>query len=160
MLKLRDTESSRGKIELNIGGISFSGEGDEQWLDAQITKLIEAVSSGQIDGSSNAGTSVREPEQNEPMQVGALATYLKKKGAETIQVHKFLATAAWLHRRGEKTLSTSTVSKALKDNQQKRIGNPSDCLNQNVARGFCEKKGSREFFITSEGWDYLNEESQ
>jgi hypothetical protein len=79
-----------------------------------------------------------------------LASHLKAKGAESNQVKRFLATADWLRMRGNEKLSTSLVSKALTDNQQKRLGNPSDSLNKNVAKGHCEKNGD-DFYITPEG---------
>lgn len=74
-----------------------------------------------------------------------------------MQVKKFLATAAWLTHRGQRMLSTGMISRALKDNQQRRLGNPSDCLGKNIAQGFCEKDGSN-FFVTTEGWKNLGEE--
>lgn len=42
------------------------------------------------------------------------------------------------------------VSKALKDNHQKRLGNAADNLNQNIAKGFCEKTDGG-FYITPDG---------
>src|SRR5207247_2607984 len=61
----------------------------------------------------------------------SLASYLSAQQAGSNQVKRFLATADWLRRKGVSTLSTAAVSKALKDNHQARLGNPSDCLNQN-----------------------------
>jgi hypothetical protein len=84
----------------------------------------------------------------------ALASYLRKTGGDTTQVLRFLATAAWLFRRGSNELSTTLVAKALQENHQKKLGNPSDCLNQNVAKGFCEKTKTG-FFITPDGWSEL-----
>ena len=70
----------------------------------------------------------------------SLVSHLKARGGDKNQNAKFLATADWLRRRGESLLSTSKVTKALSENQQKRLGNASECLNQNVGKGFCEKK--------------------
>jgi len=47
-------------------------------------------------------------------------------------------------------LTTGDVSKALKDSNQSRLGNPSQCLNDNVSKGYCEKDG-KQFFVTQEG---------
>jgi len=33
-----------GKVEIKIGGMSFSAEGDQAWLSDQFTKIIEAAS--------------------------------------------------------------------------------------------------------------------
>lgn len=49
---------------------------------------------------------------------------------------------------------TSDVTKALKDSNQTRLGNPSDSLNQNVTKGYCEKDG-KEFYVTEEGKNSL-----
>ncbi len=51
----------------------------------------------------------------------------------------------------------AAIAKALSDHHQKRIGNPSDCLNQNCSKGLCEKTKDG-FFITPEGWKALGEE--
>ena len=34
---------SEGKIEVTIGAISFSGEGDQGWLSQQLDKILEAA---------------------------------------------------------------------------------------------------------------------
>ncbi len=82
---------------------------------------------------------------------GTLAAFLKAKGATSNQVRKFLSTAIWLHDRDKKDrLTTGDVTKALADNQQSRLSNASDCLNQNVGKGFCEKDG-KGFYVTEEG---------
>jgi hypothetical protein len=81
---------------------------------------------------------------------GPLATHLKAMGATTNQVSKFLATAIWLHDKGTAKLSTSDVTKALKDSSQSRLTNPAECLNKNVAKGYCEKDG-KQFYVTEEG---------
>jgi hypothetical protein len=67
-------------------------------------------------------------------------------------VRKFLATAVWLHdSRNMDRLTTGDVTKALSANRQGKLTNPSDCLNGNVKRGFCEKDGKKQFFVTDEG---------
>ena len=70
---------------------------------------------------------------------------------------RFLATAAWLSKRGEQELKTGLVSKALAGNHQKKVSNPAQYLNENVSKGFCEKN-AKGFFITPEGWKALGEE--
>ena len=153
---MQDTEARCGKVKLAIGNLRFSGEGDQRWLDQQISKMIDLATQAQIDTSVDGVSSNSEPGQNVPVSAESLASYLRSKGGDTVQVQRFLATAGWLSRRGEKTLTTRAVAKALQDNQQKRLSNPSDCLNQNVGRGFCEKTEDG-FFITHEGWMQLGE---
>lgn len=157
---MQQTEPIRGKIRLDLGDIRFSGEGNQDWLEEQLDKFIDAVNSGKIRAPSTPSSMSQDTlERSETSSVGTLATYLKDKNADTVQNHRFLATAAWLKHRGERSLTTGSVAKALRENQQKRLGNPSDCLRQNIARGFCEKDGNG-FFITPEGWQHLHEEQQ
>jgi hypothetical protein len=148
---------STAKIEFSLGSLSFSGEGDEAWVAAQLDKVLaaaptlstsakhqEPAGSGAMGGSgatvSNADSSFTSP----------LAKHIKEKGGESKQVKRFLATADWLRRRGTAELTTAAVSKALSANHQKGLANAADCLNQNIAKGFCEKTGSG-FFITPDG---------
>ncbi len=153
---MKESEALRGKIELTIGNLSFSGEGDQEWLDRQINKLIDLAPKVQTVTPVDSVSSKLGGKRNETLSNRSLASYLREKGGDTVQVQRFLATAGWLWYRGEKDLTTKAVSKALQDNQQKRLSNASDCLNQNVSRGFCEKT-SVGFFITPEGLKQLGE---
>lgn len=154
---MQDSERQNAKIALTIGNLSFSGEGDQDWLDEQINKIIDMATQTQSDGSTDYISSEPGPKQDVTVPTESLATYVKMKGGDTIQNQRFLATAGWLWLRGDRVLTTSAVTKALRDNQQKRLGNPSDCLNKNVGRGFCEKTNDG-FFITPEGWKHLGED--
>jgi hypothetical protein len=143
------------KIQLSFGNFSFSGEGDDSWLSTQLDKVLEEVKA-----LSKIQPPLLEPRNTPTEQKPAsgdgegftetLAAYIKSKGGDSSQVVRFLATADWLRRRGHGTLSTAAVTKALSDNQQKRLGNAPDCLNKNVAKGYCEKTGNG-FFITPDG---------
>ena len=150
------TEARRGKIRFSIGDMSFEGEGDQQWLDRHIQELIDKF--GQTRVSMPAGETEETSDQtSDPSTpIGSLATYIREKGGETVQIKRFLATAAWLWHREDRELTSKKVSAALRDNQQKRLGNTADCLNKTVARGFCEKTPNG-FFITPEGWSHLGE---
>ena len=143
---------SQVKIQIKIGDVEFSGEGEQGWVSTQLERILKAApgivgakpssppspASGHNDGQSSAAGSQ------------TLASFLREKNASTNQVRKFLATAVWLHARGKKRLSTADVTRALKDSNQTRLENPADCLNKNVAKGHCEKDG-KDFFVTSEG---------
>jgi hypothetical protein len=138
-----------GKLQVTIGVLTFSGEGEISWLTEQFDKVLAlnpriVAKNGQPtregDGSESGDRDFAVP----------LAKHLRDKGAEVNQVRRFLATADWLRRRGAPTLTSSAVAKALSENQQKRLGNPADCLNKNVSKGHCEKKGEG-FFITPDG---------
>ena len=150
-------ENPQGKVELKIGNLSFSGEGNQEWLDKQVSKLLDATSVQSVGTGQEAAPTPAGGAGQSPAAIGSLASFLKAKDAGGKQVQRFLATGAWLFHREEKQLTTTLIAKALADNHQKRLGNPSDCLNKNVTKGHCEKT-SDGFFITPEGWKELGEE--
>jgi hypothetical protein len=142
---------ANAKIEFKLGTLTFTGEGEESWVSAQLDKILASVpklvtvvplvepQDGKVSGVAKTTTNA-----------GTLASYLASKGATTNQVRRFLATASWLKLKGREKIATKDVANALKDNHQSRLGNPADCLNQNVGKGFCEKDGDL-FFVTDEG---------
>lgn len=156
------TEAKKGRVEIKVGNLSFMAEGEQEWLAEQLRKVMAAAAPAIASPSVGFGvdeSSGGKITQSKPGSVAAvsLAAYLRSAGGESKQVQRFLATAGWLHRRGSKNLTTAMVSSALSENHQKRLGNPADCLNQNVSKGYCEKQKDG-FFITSEGWKALGEE--
>jgi hypothetical protein len=142
------------KIQMKIGEVEFSGEGEQAWVGAQLERILKAaptiVSSTPRAASSSlhSRTGVAAPDSNATAQ--PLASFLRDKNASANQVKRFLATAVWLGAKGKNRLTTADVTRALKDSNQSRLGNPADCLNKNVAKGHCEKDG-KEFFVTTEG---------
>jgi hypothetical protein len=154
-----------GKIEIKIGSVSFSAEGEQDWLSKQLKTVIEAVANsqgtlGEVVGEPIPGNGKAANEENVPKKHSmSLVSYLKEKNADKNQLMRFLATAGWLRYRDKKEITTSDVSKTLSDHQQKRLANASDCLNKNVAKGLCEKKGKL-FFITPEGLKMLGEDHE
>ena len=144
----------QAKIQLTVGGVSFSGEGEQEWLEKQLHDILEAVPwLAKIEAPSPVGDAgielPRSDSAKEPFNQ-SLASYIREKGGDATQPKRFLVTADWLRRRGDNSLKTGTVTEALRSNQQKRLGNPSDCLNKNVNQGLCEKSGAT-FFITPDG---------
>ena len=140
------------KIQIKLGDVEFSGEGDQAWVSTQLERVLKAAGGlaalrqteqGPLSRSRQDGVTSATASQS-------LASFLRDKNAAVNQVRKFLATAAWLHSKAKKRLTTADVTRALKDNSQSRLGNPADCLNKNVAKGHCEKDG-KEFFVTTEG---------
>ena len=146
---------SEAKIEIMIGEIKFSGEGDQKWLSEQLDKILSKAeelikivppkSKGADDNISPADLS-----RHNEIAKKSLANFLKLKNAETNQNRKFLATAVWLEAKGKKRVATADVTSALSDANQKKLGNASENLNQNVNKGFCEKDG-KQFYVTEEG---------
>jgi hypothetical protein len=150
--------TGNSRIEVTVGGVAFSGEGDQGWLAEQLDKVLSAASkmgSNQTPSSASR-SSVKQSNQDSEFTT-SLSSYIKEKGGESNQVDRFLITADWLRRRGVASLATAAVSKALTDNHQKRLANPADCLNKNVSKGFCEKS-SGGFYITPEGLRKLGHE--
>jgi hypothetical protein len=138
------------KIRVKVGNVEVDYEGPESFLDKKLPEFISQLSkfSAHTLGDKDklgGGAARRDVEE-----AGSLATFLQKHGGGKSQEHRFLATAQWLHLRGSQDLKTADVSKALRDNHQSRLGNPSDSLNKNVRKGFCEKTPTG-FFVTEEG---------
>ena len=139
----------RSEISFSLGSLSFSGSGSEAWLSEQLQVVIEAARELDVSPTVVSHDDAPNNEHGQPF-TEPLATYLKKLNADTVQNRKFLATADWLRRREQTQIKTADVTTALKNAQQKRLGNASECLNANVSKGFCEKNGSY-FYVTPEG---------
>ena len=118
-----------------------------RWINEKLDllPLIDAVTRADEQIVRANGKAADEP----PKFQMSLASHIRAKGADGNQVLRFLVTADWLRLRGQ-AISTTAVAKALQENQQSRLANPSDALNKNVGKGFCEKTKDG-FFITPEG---------
>lgn len=154
LISFRNIYMNPAKIQVKVGTVEFVGEGDQQWLADQLDKLLlqfrDLVKLEAISGFG-ANDSVQDSAVGKSSKkVGNLASFLKEKNATTVQTRKFLAAASHIQLNGKTRQTTADVTKVLKDANQSRLGNASDCLNQNVAKGFCEKDGSS-FFVTEEG---------
>ena len=145
---------AEAKIEIKVGAVSFSGEGDGKWLSDQLDKVLEKIPelskvapeaperSGADGGSGTTGKKA----------TGNLAAFLKERNATSNQVRKFLATAMWLHDHNKlEFLNTTNVVEALSTAKQSDLTNPSQCLAANVTKGYCQKQGKKQFYITPEG---------
>ena len=141
------------KIRIKVGGIEVDYEGSEAFLNQKLHKLISDVSTlakktpierneSDSSGNTGSGTSI------------TLVSFLKDKKIDN-QTQRFLATAQWLHQKGLERIKTSDVTKALQDHKQRKLGNSSECLSQNVSKGYCEKVG-KEFYVTDEGRNSLD----
>lgn len=161
---------TESKIQIKVGIVEFSGEGSQDWLAEQLDKiLIKVPDLLRIELSNNGN--VNDPkevqantdslgkgntETNNGLTSTNLVSFLKEKNAVTNQVKKFLATAAFLQLKGKNRIVTSDVTEALKNSNQSKLSNASDCLLQNIRKGFCEKDSGREFFVTSNGLSELD----
>lgn len=145
------------KIKIKFGAAEFSGNGEPEWLAEMADRFIEKLDETSAELFAQDNTPSNEGiTPNPKQQVSSLKKHLEDRNGLKSQNDKFLATADWLLKRGVKQVSTADVTKALRDNQQSRVGNPSDCLNQNVSKGYCEKSG-KVFFITPEGYAHLGD---
>lgn len=146
---------SEAKVLIKVGGFEFSGEGDQEWVSKQLDKIL-AKAHELVNLAPPPAAEEAKGEHHKPMGADAgiakktLPAFLSEKGTGKNQIKKFLVTAIWLEAKGKARLSTGDVSKALKDANQSKLSNPSECLNQNISKGHCEKDG-KEFFVTAEG---------
>jgi len=142
------------KIQVKVGDVEFTGEGEQGWVATQLDRILKAAPGivAAKPAVSHGATDPHTHTRTQESEIGSqtLAGFLRDKNASSNQVKKFLATAVWLHARGKKRLTTADVTRALKESNQTRLGNPADCLNKNVAKGHCEKDG-KDFFVTTEG---------
>lgn len=147
---------SEAKINIKIGNVEFSGEGDQNWLEKQLDKMIEKapgllkISPVQIDSTPQNGPSQKPIDSDPKIAKKALGTYLQEMNATSNQNRKFLVTAVWLESKGKNRLKTSDITQALRDNSQRKLNNASLNLIGNVKQGYCEKEGGQ-FYVTDEG---------
>ncbi|MGR3914057.1 MAG: hypothetical protein OD918_05965 [Gammaproteobacteria bacterium] len=157
---------SEAKFKVKIGPVEFSGAGDEKWLSGQFDKMFSKAKdletfvdlASAISAPAPASSANSAPEEQHSKIAGqTLAKFLVTTNATKSQPHKFLATAAWCHHaKGKEFLSTADVKAALKDSKQASLGNPSDCQGKNLTKGFCERHGNNEFFVTPDGYKQLD----
>lgn len=146
------------KVEFTVGSITFSGEGEETWVSDQLDKilgkapdLIKIVPATPATGQPIAVCSGQGSDLlDSTIASQTLPNFLRAKDAARTTARKFLTTAVWLHAKGSNRLSTNDVTKALRESNQTRLSNPSQCLIDNVRKGFIGKDGSQ-FFVTDEG---------
>lgn len=149
------------RLDIKMGIATFSAEGDPDWIDARLSDFYDKAGIGQGADASNDTTdeisTSGDGANAKPNGNGmTLPTFLKGASIGTNQTKKFLATTIWLRdKQGVKVHSTGDVAKALKDNLQTKIKNPSQALNGNITKGFCEKTDNGQFFITAEGTQSL-----
>lgn len=148
---------SDAKIEISIGQIQFSGQGEQEWVSQQLEKvLIHADKLLRLNPVTNIGTGSPADGAHKPMgddsgiSKKTLPAFLGEKNASQTQARKFLATAVWLEAKGQGRLTTSDITNALKASNQSRLSNPGVFLGENIKKGFCEKDGDK-FYVTEEG---------
>lgn len=158
---------NKAKIEIKVGIVEFTGEGEQDWLSKQLDKVLEKVpellkielatpvAELETITTETSSTNTNSSPENGPVPTN-IVTFLREKNATSNQVNKFLVTAVYLQLNGKTRITTSEVAQNLKSSNQSKLANASDALNKNVGKGYCEKDGSQ-FFVTQEGLDYVNQ---
>jgi len=149
---------SDAKIEIKIGEIVFSGEGEPVWLTEQLDKILDRAGDLIALAPQASPPLPANPQSHQPADLAGnneissqpLAVWLKSKNAESVQNTKFLATAVWVEAKGQQRIQTKDVTSALSNASQRKLNNPALCLINNVKKGFCEKEGNQ-FYVTEEG---------
>lgn len=148
---------SDAKIDIKIGQIQFSGQGEQDWVAKQLDKIIaQAEKLIQLaplpeNDEGNGGDHDHKPmKPDAAIAKKTLPAFLAEKNAATNQVKKFLATAVWLEAKGKSRMQSKDVTEALRTANQTKLKNPALCLLRNVSKGLCEKDGNQ-FFVTDDG---------
>ena len=93
---------TNGKIEVNVGGLAFSAEGEQEWLAEQLDKILRAapdvVAAQTTKEKPDAKHAVHETPKSAGTFTDTLASYIKANKGDGNQVQRFLATADWLRR--------------------------------------------------------------
>jgi hypothetical protein len=176
-------QESPTRFKLKMGAAEIEFEGSPEFLKSEIMPTVEKLlaivdarvelqrvsnvlaplpggvqqlnSPRSVDSNLESET-INESENGQEKPMASLATYLKSKDAGKNQIQRLLATAGWLHKKGNREITATLVGETLLEHQQTKLGNPADCLNQNVRKGHCEKTKTG-FFVTPEGWSHLGE---
>jgi hypothetical protein len=157
--------SKKHGYKLSVAGPGHNFERDiDETIASQIISLAmtgkvshDAASVSRTGGANHgAGGNAGSHGSSQVLHIGgSLASHIKAKKGDKNQNNRFLATAHWLSGRSETPLTATAVAAALSDHNQKRLANPADALNQNVRKGYCEKRKDGSFFITPEGLEAL-----
>ena len=145
------------KIDVSLGALTFSGEGDEAWLSLQLDKLIqhaERLPSSATPRGSQPNSVETESQASSAGDIASmtLVAFLQKCDATSNQNSKFLATAVWFMAKQQKnTFNTKDVTGALTTAQQLKLNNPSQCLARVTKAGYVEKAANGDFYVTPEG---------
>src|SRR5690349_6871689 len=121
---------SDAKIDLKIGQIQFSGQGEQDWVSkqldkiiAQAEKLIQLAPADTSDDDDDDRRSRTPMKSDSAIAKRTLPAFLAEKGATTNHVKKFLATAVWLEAKGKSRLQTKDIAEALRTANQSKLTN-------------------------------------
>jgi hypothetical protein len=147
---------SEAKIDIKIGHVQFSGEGEQDWVAKQLDKILAQAEKLMRIAPEDHSDDFHAGRGGKDGSISnlSLANFLNSKNAQKDQMKKFVATAIWLHAKGTPRLEPKDVTKALADASQKRLGNPRDILRRAISKGLCDRQG-RQFYVTDIGKENL-----
>ena len=137
-------------IRIDCGGVSITFKGSEEFIRQSLPEVISEIGTIIADWPL-AQISVEQKSLEDRITI-SLPELLKRQKTTTNN-SRFLTTAAWLQENYEQSLTTGKVTEALGAARQRKIGNASDCLNQNIRKGFCERRADKTFFVTPAGME-------
>ena len=145
---------SNSKIEIKVGIVEFTGEGEQKWLSEQLDKVlakvpellkIELSAPNNGFGTKSALNSIENGLNNDQPNTiitQSLSTFLKEKKPSS-RPDLFLATAIWIHdNQGKSRIQQKDINIELKQSSQVPIPNPNQEFARNVKKGYCVKDGS------------------
>lgn len=122
-------------------------EGDRRKAVASVLAMFGEKPPAESDRGSATGGSGQRPAGG---RAGPLVKFLRDCKVADKPGLRFLATAQWLHDKGQSELKLLDVTQAAKNAQQARFSNPSHFLAENIKSGYIEGKASS-FFVTVDG---------
>lgn len=140
-------------IKIEAGGVAIEFTGSEEFIEKRLPTLITEIGQriSQMSLPSRAGGEQSSDGSEATIGLGEL---IKSHSIDT-QIGRFLAAAAWLQHQQSDNLTSTEVANALKKAKQTEVKNPSDCVNQNLKKGFIEKNDDKTFFVTPAGMQEL-----
>lgn len=152
---------SESKIQIKIGIVEFLGEGNPDWVAAQLDKILAKVPellkielANPSNNKKNADSPTSGVSEGNNEKPNNLSKFLRDKSVGDNQTKKFLVTGAFLQLNGKDRISTSEVSEALKSANQAKLTNASLCLANNNTKGFVQRDGKL-FYVTPEGFNEI-----
>ena len=147
------------KIRVKLDNFEVEYDGPEAFLEGKLQEVVRSLSEFErkASGSGQRSDAARKEERTPGTP---LPLFLKSDKIKS-QADRFLATAVWLRdEKEQKSLKTSDVTRALKDSQERRLSNASECLNVNIGKGYCEidsrKSSERTFYVTAQGREHID----
>ncbi|MCY4326429.1 MAG: hypothetical protein OXC53_02395 [Rhodobacteraceae bacterium] len=136
-------------LRVKLGKIEIACEGSEEFMKDSLPELVSVIGDHVV--RMHAATSPARAKDKQAEGGAASLPHLIAVQEDKTQVRRFLVAAAFLQVHKDQELTTSKVVAVLKETRQDGLGNASDCLNQNIEQGLCERANGKVFFVTPAG---------